>query len=56
MNKKKLLILTEKAKLALKELDDEVLLEVSVGWKPITGLIGGCLEQLEDIKDEIEAL
>lgn len=53
MDKKRLLDLAEKARRALRELEDEVMIQVTVGWKPLYGLVQGCIEQVEDIKDNI---
>lgn len=56
MNKQQLLDLAEKARLSLRELEEEVMIQVETNWKPLYGLIQGCIEQLEDVKDNIEDL
>ena len=45
-----------KADEALRDLYDEVMININQGWRPIIGLIGGCIEQLQDVKEEITSL
>lgn len=42
----------DNAEQALKDLEDEWLIQNGSHWKPVWGLLRGCLEQLQDAREE----